>query len=137
RRGGQQMDRDGTAAVGALEANAGIPLRLHGRCPARPPGSPAVMIRERPVEGPDHGVEQYLRELDDLVTRGVLPMLGEWSLLRPSLAADLPLLAQAVAGTTTILDAGCGQGWHACFLARRGHTVVGVDEWHRAISFAT
>lgn len=35
-----------------------------------------------------------------------------------------------------VLDAGCGTGTHACYLAERGHSVVGVDVSERAVELA-
>lgn len=38
-----------------------------------------------------------------------------------------PMIADLVAGHEMVLDAGCGEGTLARYLASRGHTVIGVD----------
>jgi trans-aconitate methyltransferase len=51
-----------------------------------------------------------------------------YDLVAPNSAAPQPdEAARLLAGRRTIVDAGCGTGWHAAFLADRGFCVVGVD----------
>ncbi|WP_209019657.1 class I SAM-dependent methyltransferase [Halorussus marinus] len=45
-------------------------------------------------------------------------------------------LVEAGALDGRILDAGCGAGTHACYLAARGRSVVGVDVSERAVERA-
>jgi SAM-dependent methyltransferase len=58
-----------------------------------------------------------------------------WDLDRPQPA--VVRLAEAGAFRDPILDAGCGTGEHALYLAARGHEVVGIDTAAAAIERAT
>ncbi len=57
-----------------------------------------------------------------------------WDLGRPQ--AAIARLAEAGLITGDVLDAGCGTGEHALYLAGRGHRVVGVDRAAAAIEKA-
>jgi SAM-dependent methyltransferase len=52
-----------------------------------------------------------------------------WDIGRPQ--ADVIAIAERV--TSPVLDAGCGTGEHALFLASRGHQVIGIDFVEEAI----
>ncbi len=60
--------------------------------------------------------------------------LPPWDLGRPQPA--IVRLADQDAFARTVLDAGCGSGEHALFLATRGHEVLGVDVAETAIERA-
>jgi SAM-dependent methyltransferase len=60
--------------------------------------------------------------------------LAPWDLGRPQPA--IVRLAERGAFAGTVLDAGCGTGEHALFLAARGHETVGVDVAATAIEQA-
>jgi 2-polyprenyl-3-methyl-5-hydroxy-6-metoxy-1,4-benzoquinol methylase len=82
-------------------------------------------------------IQQYLRDLDRLIEkRGVAIRSHGWSWYRPLLAIELELLTRAMRTARSVLDAGCGQGVHACFLARRGHAVTGIDGSDREVDVA-
>lgn len=57
-----------------------------------------------------------------------------WDIGRPQPAVER--LAEAGAIVGSVLDAGCGTGEHAAYLAGRGHAVVGVDVAGAAIARA-
>jgi SAM-dependent methyltransferase len=51
-----------------------------------------------------------------------------YDLVAPNSSAPQPEeAARLLAGRRTVVDAGCGTGWHAAFLAERGFSVVGID----------
>lgn len=54
-----------------------------------------------------------------------------------SIALDYPRFGSAFGGHLPILDIGCGTGEIACFLADRGHQVIGADVAREAIEIAS
>jgi SAM-dependent methyltransferase len=70
------------------------------------------------------------RPWDDSYREGVPP----WDLGRPQTA--IVRLAEQNAFAGTVLDAGCGTGEHALYLAARGHETLGVDVAPTAIERA-
>lgn len=75
---------------------------------------------------------QPLRRVDffDEIYRGAAP----WDIGRPQ--REIVALEEAGAIAGAVLDAGCGTGENALYLASRGHEVVGVDAAPRAIAEA-
>ena len=51
-----------------------------------------------------------------------------WDIVGPQPAIVWREEAGAIRGS--VLDAGCGTGENARYLASRGHEVWGIDEWH-------
>jgi SAM-dependent methyltransferase len=79
------------------------------------------------------------RYLADVAT--VLPAWkprGDWARFRSVWAAELGLLTADLRSRARILDAGCGEGFAACFLAQcfPETTVVGIDEWVEQVAIA-
>jgi len=73
-------------------------------------------------------IDEFIANVEQAILAGTpIRELG-WQYFRPVLRTELMLLGRAVATPRRILDAGCGQGIQACYLAQRGHTVLGVDE---------
>jgi SAM-dependent methyltransferase len=70
----------------------------------------------------DHSVDRATFE-------GLYAGPAPWDIGRP----QPPLVAVADLVTSPILDAGCGTGEHALFLAARGHRVTGIDFVEEAI----
>jgi SAM-dependent methyltransferase len=72
---------------------------------------------------PNHFEEAYDKET------------GPWDIDRPQ--PEIVRLADAGEIVGSVLDAGCGTGQNALFLASRGHEVWGIDFIPRAIDVAT
>jgi SAM-dependent methyltransferase len=75
-------------------------------------------------------------ELDfDAVYRGQGPFRAPWDIGAPQLA--YVAVEQAGGITGAVLDAGCGTGENALYLADRGHSVTGLDLSPTAIELAS
>jgi cyclopropane fatty-acyl-phospholipid synthase-like methyltransferase len=69
------------------------------------------------------------QSIDRAAFEGLYAGPAPWDIGRP----QRQLMAIADRVTSPVLDAGCGTGEHALFLASRGHRVVGIDFVEEAI----